>query len=194
VNFTLKPSAKGSKREFIYSIVPTSLLIAYGCNQGQLLTVQVLNTDNFLKVDIIPVVDYQVQTGTSVSFRYDTKGGNGSYDSLEEQLAVLIWECALDTGREHSNRAALLLENISLIKYQNSILLDEGKLRDLLERRLPISAFAGDHQPKKIGFRTTPTFHGSVTPEMIPFFGGLIACRSIFTFDPLYSKASSPSG
>ena len=195
-NFILKQSPKGkeSKREFIYSIVPTPLLIAYGCNQGQLLTVQVFSTENFFKVDIIPVVDYQVQTGTSISFEYKVVKEEGNGDNpLEEKLAILIWECALDTGREHSNRAALLLENISLVKYQSSITLNEDKLRELLEKRLPISAFAGDHQPKKIGFRMTPTYHGPVPSEMVPFFGGLIASRSIFTFDPLYNKVA-PSG
>jgi hypothetical protein len=192
-NFTIKQLAKGKepKREFIYSIVPTSLLIAYGCNQGQLLTVQLFKKDNSLKIDLIPVVDYQVQTSTGVSFEYNSVKEIKEQDSLEEHLAALIWECALDTGREHLNRAALLLENISLVKYHDSIPLNEVQLRERLEKRLPVSAFAGDNQPKKIGFRATPSFHGPIPSEMIPFFGGLIAGRSIFTFDPLYKKISS---
>jgi hypothetical protein len=188
-NFTLKQVAKGkeSKREFIYSVVPTSLLIAHGCNQGQLLTVQLFIKDDVLKVNIIPVVDYQVQTSTGVSFEYKPEESHEG-DSLEEHLAALIWECALDTGREHSNRTALLLENISLVKYHESVTLNEAQLREVLEKRLPISAFAGDNQPRKIGFRATPSFHGPIAAEMLPFFGGLIASRSIFTFDPLYKK------
>lgn len=149
------------------SLIPRPLAVAYGCNQGQLLVILPEGKDSY---QVGPVIDYQVQAGyTQVASR--------------EDLARTVWECALQTGMDHPGRTALLLENIICVGGDV-----QEPLKQSLEQRLPVTAFAGDAQPKKISFRTTPDYHGPIPTDMVAFFGALIAARAIFSTDSLYQK------
>ena len=152
-----------------FSIIPRALAVAYGCNQGQLLVVDSCGPAD--SVQVVPVVDYQVQSAHSQV-------------AQKEDLARVIWECAQQAGMDHPGRTSLLLENICLVASS----MDESALKSDLEKRLPVTAFAGDAQPKKISFRATPEYHGPIPTEMISFFGALVAARAIFSTDSLYTS------
>lgn len=151
----------------VFSLLPKALAVAYGCNQGQLLVI--LSEGQCLNV--VPVIDYQVQAAYA-------------QQTAEADLPRTVWECALQAGTDHPGRTALLLENICAA----SLDLHGEKLKGSLEKRLPVTAFAGDAQAKRISFRGTPDYHGPIPTEMISFFGALIAARSIFSTDSLYQK------
>lgn len=154
-----------------FTLLPKALAVAYGCNQGQLLVLLSKGQHFF---DVVPVIDYQVQTAYAQT-------------AAKEDLLRTVWECALQAGTDHPARSALLLENIVLLGEEDAEALKED-LKAKLEKRLPVTAFAGDVQPKKISFRGTPEYHGPIPTDMISFFGALIAARAIFSTDSLYQK------
>lgn len=153
-----------------FAIIPSALAAAYGCNQGQLLVLSPHNQDG---LQVVPVIDYQVQVAYSQVIEY------------RESIGRVIWECAQQAGMDHPGRTALLLENICIVGVHD---IDVNALKADLEMRLPVTAFAGDPQPKKIGFRSTPEYHGPIANDMISFFGALIAARAIFSTESLYQK------
>jgi hypothetical protein len=150
-----------------------ALMCAYACNQPHTIVIQREDGEGE-RFTVSPIVDFELLKHL-VQVVHDP-----------ETLADVVWQTALLVGNDWPGKAGPVLENLIVTgRLANDKNLDRVTLLlQPLERRLPVSAFSGDLQPKKIGYRTMSSYYDSVLRDdaaLMPFFGAAIAAKSLFS-------------